>query len=38
MLKLNGDKTELLVFAPQCQVGDFNGLNINIGNVSVQVS
>ena len=35
MLKLNDDKTELFVFAPQRQVDAFKGLNINIGNASV---
>ena len=38
MLKLNDDKTELFVFATQRQVDAFKGLNINIGNASVQVS
>ena len=38
MLKLNGDKTELFVFVPQRRVDSFKGLNINIGNASIQVS
>ena len=39
MLKLDDDKTELFVLAPQRQVDASKGLNINIGNTSsVKVS
>ena len=35
MLTLNDDKTKLFVFAPQCQVDGFKGLNINSGNTTI---
>ena len=35
MLKMNDDKTELFVFAPQYLADAFNGVNINLGNASV---
>ena len=38
MLKMNDDKTELFVFVPRRQVDAYKGLNINIGNIPVQMS